>query len=58
MTNKDKLDEDFKKFNRDIELATEKELNRIREEIDALKEKANKPSEELLSPFSNEEKES
>ena len=58
MTNKDKLDEDFKKFKRDIELATEKELNRIREEIDALKEKASKPSKELLSPFSNEEKES
>ena len=56
MTNKDKLDEDFKKFNRDIELATEKELNRIREEIDAVKEKANKIGKELSSPFSNEEK--
>jgi hypothetical protein len=56
LTNKDRLDEDFKKFNRDIELATEKELNRIREESDALKERANKPSEEILSPFSDEEK--
>ncbi len=58
MTNNDKLDEDFKKFNLDIEQAAEKELNRIREEINALKEKANKMSEELLRPFSNEEKRS
>ena len=56
MTNSDKLDEDFKKFNLDIEQATEKELNRIRDEINALKEKANKASEELLRPFSNEKK--
>ncbi len=56
MTNSDKLDEDFKKFNMDIEQVTEKELNRIRDEINALKEKANKTSEELLRPFSNEKK--
>ena len=58
MTNKDKLDEDFNKFNLDIEQVTEKEMNKIREEINALKEKANKMSEELLSPSSNEEKRS
>ena len=56
LTNSDKLDEDFKKFNMDIEQVTEKELNRIRDEINALKEKANKTSEELLRPFSNEKK--
>ena len=58
MTNKDKLDEDFNKFNLDIEQATEKEMNRLREEINALKEKAYKMSEELLSASSNEEKRS
>ena len=58
MTNKDKLDEDFNKFNLDIEQATEKEMNRLREEINALKEKACKMSEELLSHSSNEEKRS
>ena len=56
MTNSDKLDEDFKKFTMDIEQVAEKELNRIRDEINALKEKANKTSEELLRPFSNEKK--
>jgi hypothetical protein len=56
LTNSDKLDEDFKKFNMDIEEVTEKELNRIRDEINALKEKANNTSEELLRPFSNEKK--
>jgi Ser-tRNA(Ala) deacylase AlaX len=58
LTNKDKLDEDFNKFNLDIEQATEKELNRLYEEINALKEKADKISVELLSPSSNEEKRS
>ena len=42
----------------DIEQATEEEITKIREEINALKEKANKMSEELLSPLSNEEKRS
>lgn len=56
MTNSDKLDEDFKKFNKDIEQIAEKELNRIRDEINALKEKANQMGEELLRPFSNEKK--
>jgi hypothetical protein len=58
LENQEKLDEDFRKFNINIEQITEKELNRIREAIDALKEKANKTSEDLLSPFSNEEKRS
>jgi uncharacterized protein Yka (UPF0111/DUF47 family) len=58
LTNKDKLDEDFNNFNLDIERATEKELNRIRQEINALKDKADKMSEALLSPLSNEEKRS
>jgi hypothetical protein len=49
LTNKDKLDEDFNKFNMDIEQVTEREMNRIREEINALKEKAYKMSEELLN---------
>lgn|GEM_PF-3997301 len=58
MTNKDKIDEDFNKFNLDIEQATEREMNRLREEINALKEKAYKMSEELLNASSNEEKRS
>ena len=58
MTNKDKLDEDYNKFNLYIEKATEKELNRLHEEINALSEKAKKISEELLSHSSNEEKRS
>jgi hypothetical protein len=58
LTNKDKLDKDFNNFNIDIERAKERELNRIREEINALKDKANKMSEVLLSPLSNEEKRS
>jgi hypothetical protein len=58
LENQEKLDDDFKKFNLNIEQITEKELNRIREAIDALKDKANKTGEELLSPFSNEEKRS
>jgi hypothetical protein len=48
LTNKDKLDQDFNNFNQDIEQASEKELNRIREEINALKDKANKLSKVLL----------
>jgi hypothetical protein len=58
LTNKDKIDEDFNKFNLDIEQATEREMNRLREEINALKEKAYKMSEELLNASSNEEKRS
>ena len=58
MTNKDKLDEDFKRFNLGIEQVTEKEMSRLHEEINLLKEKACKISEELLSPASNEEKRS
>ncbi len=57
MTNGYKLDEDFKKFNMDIEQAVEKELNKVRDEISALTEKAKRMSEELSRPFSNEKKE-
>jgi hypothetical protein len=56
LTNKGKLDEDFDNFILDIERTAEKELNRIHEEINALKAKANKMSEVVLSPLSNEEK--
>ena len=56
MTDKSKLDEDFDKFNLKIERAAEAEIARLRGEIDALKEKANKMSEELLSPLSDEAK--
>jgi hypothetical protein len=58
LTSKDKLDQDFNDFNQDIERASEKELTRLREEINDLKDKANKISEVLLSPLSNQEKES
>ena len=58
MTKKDKIDEDFNKFNIAIERAAEKELDKLHEEINALKEKADKLSEELLRPSSNEEKRS
>jgi uncharacterized protein YdcH (DUF465 family) len=50
LTNKEKLNEDFNKFNLDIEQATAKEMNRLREEINTLKKKAYKISKELLSP--------
>jgi len=56
LTSKDKLDQDFHNFNQDIARASEKELTRLREEIIALKVKANKMSEVLLSPLSDEEK--
>jgi len=56
LTDKSKLDEDFDKFNLKIERAAEAEIARLRGEIDALKEKANKMSEELLSPLSDEAK--
>jgi FtsZ-binding cell division protein ZapB len=56
LTEKSKLDEDFDKFNLDIEQAAEAELIRLHVEINALKEKANKMSEELLSPPSDEAK--
>jgi hypothetical protein len=57
LTNKEKLDEDFNKFNREIEQVTEKEMNRLQEEINTLKEKADKISEELLGPSSKKRKE-
>jgi hypothetical protein len=56
MGDNDRLEEDFKRFNRDIEQAAEKELDMIHTQIDALKEQASKAGEALLSPFSNEEK--
>jgi cell division protein FtsB len=58
LTYQDKLDEDSIKFNLNIKRAAEKELDRLREEINALKEKANKMNEALLSHSSNEEKRS
>jgi hypothetical protein len=58
LTNENRLDGDFKEFNLDIERLTEKELNRLHEEINTLKEKANMISEELLNYSSNEEKRS
>jgi hypothetical protein len=54
LSNKDKLEEDFKKLNQDIEHAVEKEMKRLIEEINVLREKANKMSEELSSPSSDE----
>jgi hypothetical protein len=56
LANNDKLSEDFQSFNEDIERATEKELSRLREEINALKDKAKKISEELEPSPSNEDK--
>jgi hypothetical protein len=56
LANKDKLDEDYSNFNLDIERATEKELSRLREEINALKEKAKKISEELEPSQPHEDK--
>ena len=56
MINKEKLEEDFDKFNLNVEMATEKEMNRLHQEINALKEKADKMSEEMLSLSSHEEK--
>jgi len=58
LTNKDKLDEDFIKFNQNIEQETEKELNKLHEDINTLKEKVDKMSKELLSHSSNGEKRS
>ena len=56
LTVESKLDKDFHKFNQNIERAAEAELTRLHSEIDALKEKANKMSEELLSPLCDEAK--
>jgi hypothetical protein len=48
LTYKEKLDKDFDNFNLDIERETEKEMTRIREEINSLKNKANKASDRIL----------
>jgi len=48
LTNKEKLDQDFDNFNLDIERETEKEMTRIREEINSLKDKVNKASDRIL----------
>ena len=58
MTNEDKLEEDFNRFSLEIEQEKEKQMKRLRKEINSLKEKACKMSEELLSASSNEEKRS
>jgi hypothetical protein len=44
---KDKLDKDYNNFNQEIEQASEKELTRIRKEVNDLKDKATKLSEDL-----------
>jgi hypothetical protein len=41
MTEKDKLDADYKKFNQDITDAVDAELARIRQAINCIKEQAN-----------------
>jgi hypothetical protein len=56
LTNNDKLDQDFNNFNQDIKQVSEKELTRIREEFNALKDKANTMSKVLLDPIHDEEK--
>lgn len=56
LTGNDKLEQDFNNFNQDIKLVSEKELNRIREEFNALKDKANTMSKVLLVPIHDEEK--
>jgi hypothetical protein len=56
LANNDKLDQDFNNFNQDIKQVSEKELNRIREEFNALKDKANTMSKVLLDPIHDEEK--
>jgi hypothetical protein len=56
LTIKDKLDQDFDNFNQEIERVSEKELTRIREEINALKDKAHRMSKVLLDPIHDEEK--
>jgi hypothetical protein len=48
LTNKEKLDQDFDNFNLNIERETEKEMTRIREEINSLKDKTNKASDRIL----------
>jgi hypothetical protein len=58
LANKNKIDEDFNKFNLDIEHTTEKEICRLHEEISSLTEKAHKISEELLNLSSVEKKRS
>ena len=42
MANKEKIEEDFKKFNLNIEREAENELKKIQEESNALKEDAKK----------------
>jgi len=56
MAKKDKLDEDFKNFNLDIERVAEQEKEKIREETKTLKEEAKKMGEAVeLSINSREE---
>ena len=52
----DKIDQDFQDFNLDLEQATQREIMNVRDEINALKEKAAEISEELGTALSNEEK--
>jgi uncharacterized protein with von Willebrand factor type A (vWA) domain len=48
LINKEKLDQDFNNFNQEIERATEKELKRIQQELNDLKDKAAKMNVDLL----------
>ncbi|MGD0644764.1 MAG: hypothetical protein ABSA75_07655 [Candidatus Bathyarchaeia archaeon] len=45
MSKKDKLEQDYKNFNMNIERAAEREIKEIREEINAVREEARKISE-------------
>jgi len=57
MSTKEKLEEDYKKFNLNIERIAEREIKKIQEETIALKEEASKIGEAVeLSLKTNEQK--
>jgi hypothetical protein len=57
MSKKDKLEKDYKKFNKNIEHEAEEEIKKIQEETIALKEEASKIGEAVeLSLKTNETK--
>ncbi len=55
MTNKDKIDEDYKNFTLDIEHAVERDLAQIREESNALKRKADEVANAVESSIDTSE---
>jgi hypothetical protein len=55
---KDKLDQDFNNFNLDIERKAEEEIQKIRSDVNALKEQAAKMGEALMNPSVVSEKSS